>query len=118
MPYFHLLPFVNNKHYGEGEISQAVVFVYLFSFFFTYSFSSGSLSSMIEDVRVIIVKHIGENELCRSTVDLAFRRLQPKITKILKIKQGTNNEGKWKEARYRQVKQWLIMIGRLPEEKE
>ena len=32
-----------------------------------------------------------ENEVCRSTVSLAFRRLQPKITKIQKIKQGTKN---------------------------
>ena len=30
MPYFRLLPFVNNEQYGEGEISQAVVFVYVF----------------------------------------------------------------------------------------
>ena len=60
----------------------------------------------------------GENELCRSTVNLAFRRLQPKITKNQKIKQGTKNEGKWKEARYRQVKKCLIMLDRLPEEKE
>ena len=60
----------------------------------------------------------GENAVSRSTVNLAFRRLQPKITKIQKIQQGTKNEGKWKEARYRQVKQWLIMLNRLPEEKE
>ena len=25
------------------------------------------------------------------------------------------NEGKWKEVRYRQVKQWLIMLDRLPD---
>ena len=60
----------------------------------------------------------GDNAVSRSTVNLAFRRLQPKITKIQKIQQGTKNEGKWKEARYRQVKQWLIMLNRLPEEKE
>ena len=60
----------------------------------------------------------GDNAVCRSTVNLAFRRLQPKITKIQKIQQGTKNEGKWKEARYQQVNQWLIMIDRLPEEKE
>ena len=59
-----------------------------------------------------------ENEGSRSTVNLAFRITQPKITKIQKIQQGTKNEGKWKEARYRQVKQWLIMINRLPEEKD
>ena len=34
MPYFHLLLFVNNKQYGEGEIIQAVVFVYVFAFNF------------------------------------------------------------------------------------
>ena len=60
----------------------------------------------------------GDNEVCRSTVGLAFRRLKPKITKIQKIKQGTMNEGKRKEARYRQVKQYLIMLDRTPEEKE
>ena len=32
MTYFHLLPFVKNEQYGEGEMNQAVVFVYLFSF--------------------------------------------------------------------------------------
>ena len=47
----------------------------------------------------------GENAMCRSAVNLAFRRLQPKITKIQKIQQVTKNEGKWKEARYRQVNQ-------------
>ena len=38
----------------------------------------------------------GENAVSRSTVNLAFSRLQPKITKIQKIQQGTKNEGKWK----------------------
>ena len=33
----------------------------------------------------------GDNEVCRSTVNLAFRRLQPKITKIQRIQQGTKN---------------------------
>ena len=41
-----------------------------------------------------------DNSVCRSTVSLALRRLQPKITKIQKIQQVTKNEGKWKEARY------------------
>ena len=59
-----------------------------------------------------------ENSVSRSTVNLDFRRLLQKITKIQKIQQETKNEGKWKEARYRQVKQWLIMLNRLPEEKE
>ena len=36
----------------------------------------------------------GENVVIRSTVNLAFRRIQPKITKIQKIQQGTKNEGK------------------------
>ena len=35
MPYFHLLPFVNNEQYGEGEMSQVVVYVYFFAFNFT-----------------------------------------------------------------------------------
>ena len=60
----------------------------------------------------------GDNAVCRSTVNLAFSRLQPKITKIQKIQQRTKNEVKWKEARYKQVKQWLIMLNKIPEEKE
>ena len=43
----------------------------------------------------------GDNEVCRSTVNLAFRRFQPKIKKkIQKIQQGTKNKGKRKEERY------------------
>ena len=60
----------------------------------------------------------GDNAVSKTTVNLAFMRLQPKITKIHQMQQGTKNEGKWKEARYRKVKQWLIMFNRLPEEKE
>ena len=56
--------------------------------------------------------------VCKSTVNLAFLRLQSKITRIQKIQQGTKNEGKWKEARQRQTKQWLIMLNLLPEDKE
>ena len=60
----------------------------------------------------------GVDAVCRSTVNLAFSRLASKITRIQKIQQGTKNEGKWKEARHRQTKQWLIMLNRLPEDKE
>ena len=60
----------------------------------------------------------GENTVGRPTVNLAFRRLQPKTTRVQKIQQGTKNEGKWKEARYLQMKQWLIMLDRIPEEKD
>ena len=60
----------------------------------------------------------GDNAVSMSTVNLAFRRIQPKITKNEKIQQETKNGGKWKEARYIQVKQWLIVIIRLPEENE
>ena len=42
----------------------------------------------------------GDNAVSRSTVNLAFSRLQPKMTKIQKIQQGTKNEGEWKEASY------------------
>ena len=62
-------------------------------------------------------KH-GNNSVSRSTVNLGFRRPQPKIIKIQKIQQGTKNEGKWKDARYQQVKQWLIMLKTIPEEKD
>ena len=60
----------------------------------------------------------GVNEVSKSTVNLAFSRLASKITRIQKIQQGTKNEGKWKEARQRQTKQWFIMLNRLPEDKE
>ena len=33
----------------------------------------------------------GDNTACRSTVNLAFRRIQPNITKTQKIQQGTKN---------------------------
>ena len=56
--------------------------------------------------------------VCKSTVNLDFLRIQHKITRIQKIQQGTMNEGKWKEARQLQTKQWLIMPNRLPEDKE
>ena len=59
----------------------------------------------------------GDNAVCRSTVNLAYSKFLPQITRVQKIQQVTNNEGKWKEERYRQVKQWLIMLDRLPEEK-
>ena len=56
----------------------------------------------------------GENEVSSSTVNLAFRIFLPKITNIHKIQQGTIIGGKWKEARYLQVKQLLIVINSLP----
>ena len=59
----------------------------------------------------------GDNAVSTHTVNLAFRRLQPKIAKIQKIQQGTKNEGKWKESRYLKVKKWFIMLNILPEEK-
>ena len=62
--------------------------------------------------------HNGFDAVCRSTVNLAFLRLQPKITRIQKIQQGTKNEGKRKKVRQRQTKEWLIMLNRLPEDKE
>ena len=62
--------------------------------------------------------HNGFDAVCRSTVSLSFLRLQPKITRIQKIQQGTKNEGKWKEARQHQTKQWLIVLNRLTEDKE
>ena len=59
----------------------------------------------------------GFDAVCRSTFNPEFLRLQPKITGIKKIQQGTNNEGNRKEARQRQTKQWLIILNRLPEYK-
>ena len=60
----------------------------------------------------------GFDALFKSTVNLAFLILQPKITRIQKIQQGTNNEDKFKEARHIQTRQWFIMLNRLPEDKE
>ena len=60
----------------------------------------------------------GVDAVCRSTLNLAFLIIAPKITRIQKIQQGTKNEGKWKEARQRQTKKWLIMLNRLTEDKE
>ena len=60
----------------------------------------------------------GFDAVCKSTVNPAFLRLQPKITRIQKIQQDTKNEGKWKESIQRQTKKWLIMLNRLPEDKE
>ena len=62
--------------------------------------------------------HNGFDAVCKSTVNLYFLILQLKITIIQKIQQVPNNEGKWKEARHRQTKQWLIMLNQLPEDKE
>ena len=59
----------------------------------------------------------GDNAVFRSTVNLAYKRLQPKISRIQRVQQGTKNEGNWKEARHLQVKQWLIILNRIPEEK-
>ena len=51
MPYFHLPHIVIGKQYGQGEMSQVVIFVsvyYSFAFWFcTYSLSSGSRLSKI-----------------------------------------------------------------------
>ena len=38
----------------------------------------------------------GDNAVSGPTVNLAFRILQPKRTKIRKIQQGMENEGTWK----------------------
>ena len=43
-------------------------------------------------------QHKGFNAVCKSTVNLAFLRLQPMITRIQKIQQGTKNEGNYNEA--------------------
>ena len=61
--------------------------------------------------------HKGFNAVCKSSVNIAFLRLQPKRAKINKIKQGTKNEGKWKESIQHQIKQWFIMLNRISKEK-
>ena len=39
MSYFHILPFVKKRQYGEGEMSQVVIFVYVFAFNFSLTIS-------------------------------------------------------------------------------
>ena len=63
-------------------------------------------------------QHKRFNAVCKSTVKLDFLIFQPKRTRIQKIHQGNNTEVKCKEARQQQTKQWLIMLNRLPEDKE
>ena len=63
-------------------------------------------------------QHKGFNAVCKSTVNIAFLRIQPRRIIIQKIQQVTKNEGKWKEARQRQTKQWLIILNQLPYDKE
>ena len=62
--------------------------------------------------------HKGFHAVCKFNVILAFLRIQPKRTIIQKIQQVTKNEDKWKESRHCQTKQWLIMLNRIPEDKE
>ena len=62
--------------------------------------------------------HKGFNIVCKSTVNLEFLILQPNRIRIQKIQQGTKNEGKLKEVIQLQTKQWLIILIRLPEDKE
>ena len=59
----------------------------------------------------------GFNAACNCTVNLEFLRLQPKRTKMQNIQQGMKNEGKRKETRLLQTKQWLIILNRLLEDK-
>ena len=63
-------------------------------------------------------RHNGFDAVCKSTVNLAFLKLRPKITRIQKIQQSNKNEGKRKEERQRQTQQWLIVLNRLPDDKE
>ena len=35
----------------------------------------------------------GDDAVCRSTFNVAYRRLQPRITRIHKIQKGTKSEG-------------------------
>ena len=61
------------------------------------------------------LKTQGIDAVCKCNVNLAFNRPKQK-TKTQKIQKGTNNEGKWKDARMCQAKQILIILNRLPDE--
>ena len=56
--------------------------------------------------------------VCNPTVKISVFRLQPNRTRIQKIQQINRNGVKWKEARQIQTKQWLIILIRIPEDKE
>ena len=53
--------------------------------------------------------------VCNFTARLAFDRHQPLKTKTNKIRQGTNNKGKWKESRMHKEKQMLIFLNKVPD---
>ena len=55
---------------------------------------------------------------CKTTVNQASNILQPKRTKMQKIRQVTKNYGKWKDARIRKEKQMQIILNRLTDEKK
>ena len=55
------------------------------------------------------------NAACNYTANLVFLITQHERIKTQRIKQGTKNDGKRKDVRRRQTKQWLIMINQLSE---
>ena len=54
MPYFHLLPFVNNEQYGEGEKSQVAVFVYFFAFNFASTLSTQGVCRSLSTIASLV----------------------------------------------------------------
>ena len=78
---------------------------YLLSYYYEINLLANSMQNRLGLKYTTILincyrqKH-GDNAVSRSTVNLAFRIIQPKITKIHEIQQGTKNEGKWKEVSY------------------
>ena len=77
------------------------------------------LSSATQPISSIVIANTKVLMKCVSPLLIwPFLILQPKITRIQKMQQGTKNEGKWKESRQRQTKKWLIMLNQIPEDKE
>ena len=108
--------------YIEINVTKNHVRPYLLSSYYEINLLEYSIQNLLGLCYIIILinSHLrthGENAVSRPAVNLAFWMLQPKITKIQKIQQGTKNEGNCKYSRYRQLKQRLIMLNRLPEDK-
>ena len=109
--------------YTGGNVTKHYGVSYLLSFSSEINLLANSMKNRLglRYTTLLINCHShthGDNAVSMSTVNLVFRRLQHKITKIEKIQQRVKNEGKWKEARYQKVKQWLITLNRTPEEED
>ena len=92
------------KYTGNNEIKNNGI-PYLISFSYEIKLIANSMERCLGlSYTTLLInwrrQKNGDNAVCRSTVNLAYRRPLPKITRVQQIQKGTNNEGEWKEARY------------------